>query len=413
MRQAVLQLTSEGSRGPLTAHGDPNCRVRHRCVFELREAPLVCDCQAHAECSSQHLHLRPRRDPHSRSHSEHPAPHGWRCSIAERATVRACGRGARGVSRRLAPNRRATPGAPRAVVAFALSYRNWLSTAGVSLWGEQAMISSLRFLIAVAALAVVAVVAGPRDAVADGEPACAIFPPDNPWNTDVSGFPVHAQSDAFVDAIGRYQFLHPDFGTVWNGAPNGIPYVMVRRRSPRCPSRSTTTTRATPGRIRSRRTRRSRAGRTARRPSRDRDRPRPLQAVRDVRRAPAERRAAWTAGSGAVFDLSRNALRPDGWTSRGRGGAADLPGPRALRRGRRAGRDQPRAAVHVQTTRRAYCTRRRTSPSQTDRRLPPMGLRVRLKAVYDCSAFRAEVRVILPRSRSTGCSSPTTAATGT
>src|SRR5690349_5672896 len=56
---------------------------------------------------------------------------------------------------------------------------------------------------------------------------CAMFPADNPWNTDISQYPLHENSDAFIDSIGRDTNLHPDFGTEWEGAPIGIPYVLV------------------------------------------------------------------------------------------------------------------------------------------------------------------------------------------
>ena len=94
---------------------------------------------------------------------------------------------------------------------------------------------SLRGLIVAAVMAGLGLTAGARDASGAGEPGCSIFPPDNPWNQDVSGLPVHPQSDAFVDSIGRYDHLHPDFGTVWNGAPIGIPYVIVPGSQPMVP----------------------------------------------------------------------------------------------------------------------------------------------------------------------------------
>src|SRR5579875_3780087 len=50
-----------------------------------------------------------------------------------------------------------------------------------------------------------------------------VFPADNPWNQDVSGLPADPASDAMVASCGAAAALHPDFGTVWNGAPNGIP----------------------------------------------------------------------------------------------------------------------------------------------------------------------------------------------
>src|SRR5439155_12390705 len=80
------------------------------------------------------------------------------------------------------------------------------------------MFTGFRLLVACGALATVALVAGPGDRVsAAGESSCAVFPADNPWNTDISAYPVHARSDAFVNSVGRTERLHPDFGTVWNG----------------------------------------------------------------------------------------------------------------------------------------------------------------------------------------------------
>ena len=55
---------------------------------------------------------------------------------------------------------------------------------------------------------------------------------------------------------------------------------------------------------------------------------------------------SWKAGSGAVFDLTSNALRPDGWTSADAAGLPILPGTRPVRRDRRRGRARPRAALH-------------------------------------------------------------------
>ena len=54
-----------------------------------------------------------------------------------------------------------------------------------------------------------------------------VFPADNAWNWDISSYEIHPNSDNFIDSIGRFDNLHPDFGTVWQNAPNGIPYVVV------------------------------------------------------------------------------------------------------------------------------------------------------------------------------------------
>src|SRR5688572_3929155 len=64
---------------------------------------------------------------------------------------------------------------------------------------------------------------------------CTFFPSDNPWNTVVSGYDVHPNRDGFIDSIGRDTTMHPDFGTVWEGAPIGIPWVAVDGDQARVP----------------------------------------------------------------------------------------------------------------------------------------------------------------------------------
>ncbi len=61
-----------------------------------------------------------------------------------------------------------------------------------------------------------------------------LFPDDNPWNTDVSQAPVDPASAALIEACG-VRGLHPDFGAVWQGVPNGIPYVVVDGHQKRVP----------------------------------------------------------------------------------------------------------------------------------------------------------------------------------
>src|SRR5690606_31126257 len=60
------------------------------------------------------------------------------------------------------------------------------------------------------------------------------FPADNPWNTDISSAPVDPSSDALIASCGIRNLL-PDFGTTWNGAPNGIPYIVGDGSQPRVP----------------------------------------------------------------------------------------------------------------------------------------------------------------------------------
>ena len=120
---------------------------------------------------------------------------------------------------------------------------------------------------------------------------------------------------------GGNQKLHADFG---GGGAYGIPYITVPGTQPTRAGRlrRRTATRATPGRTRSRSPHRSRAASDA---PRARGRPRPLQALRAVR-ARAAGTSRWSADSGAVFDLTSNALRPEGWTSADAAGLPIFPG---------------------------------------------------------------------------------------
>ena len=60
-----------------------------------------------------------------------------------------------------------------------------------------------------------------------------LFPADNPWNEKITGAPVAANSSTLVASIGAASPLHPDFGTVYNGALNGIPYNVVSGNQPK------------------------------------------------------------------------------------------------------------------------------------------------------------------------------------
>src|SRR5262249_35913059 len=62
-----------------------------------------------------------------------------------------------------------------------------------------------------------------------------LFPDDNPWNQDISGKPVDPNSDKLIASIGVKKPLHPDFGTVFHGAPRGIPYVVVDGKQEKVP----------------------------------------------------------------------------------------------------------------------------------------------------------------------------------
>src|SRR5690606_10638648 len=111
---------------------------------------------------------------------------------------------------------------------------------------------------------------------------------------------------------------------------------------------------------------------------------------------PEDGGARWRAGSGAIFDLDSNALRPAGWTSADAAGLPIFPGLVRYDEVVELGEIRHALRFTCPTTRRAYLPpARHWASSSTNPALPPMGMRVRLRAGYDISGFPAEVRVIL------------------
>jgi hypothetical protein len=221
------------------------------------------------------------------------------------------------------------------------------------------------------------------------------FPADNPWNQEISGEPVDPNSDALIASIGLDTGLHPDFGTVWQGAPIGIPYVVVSGTQARVPVTFQYDDESDPGPypIPSDAPIEGGSGSSGDRHILvvDRDNWKLYELFSAYRDG-----AGWRAGSGAVFDLNSNELRPAGWTSADAAGLPIFPGlvrydevveQRAIRHALR---------FTVSRSRRAYVhPARHWASSNTDPNLPPMGMRVRLKASFDISGFSANVQVIL------------------
>lgn len=224
------------------------------------------------------------------------------------------------------------------------------------------------------------------------------FPADNAWNRDVSADPVDPNSATLIAACGSAATgLHPDFGTVWNGAPNGIPYVVVSGTQQKVPVTFDYADESDPGPYPVPADAPIEGG-----PNGTGDR-HVLIVDRDSWKLyelydahPLDGGASWHAGSGAVFDLSSNALRPAGWTSADAAGLPIFPG--LVRYDEVVGQKAIRHALRFTcpVTRRAYVSpARHWASSRTDANLPPMGMRVRLKAGFDVSRFTPNVQVIL------------------
>jgi hypothetical protein len=225
-----------------------------------------------------------------------------------------------------------------------------------------------------------------------------VFPADNPWNQDISTLPVDSNSDNLIASIGVNATLHPDFGTVYNGAPNGIPYVVVAGTQPLVTINFTAYgNQSDPGPYPVPTTAPIEGGPTSTGDRHvvviDRDN---WELYEMFSSYPVNGGISWNAASGAVFDLNSNALRPAGWTSADAAGLPIFPG--LVRYDEVVERGEINHALRftVQNTRRAYVyPARHFASSDTSPNRPPMGMRVRLKASFDISTFSPRIQVIL------------------
>jgi hypothetical protein len=223
------------------------------------------------------------------------------------------------------------------------------------------------------------------------------FPDDNLWNTPVDLMPLDANSSALIASIGLTKGLHPDFGANYNGGPFGIPYVVVSGNTPGVrvafdyADESDSGPYPIPPGVPVEGGATSGGDRHVLVVDRDHWKLYELFAA-----YPVPRSRDWTAGSGAIFDLGSNAVRPDGWTSADAAGLPIFPGLVRYDEVVELGVIRHALRFTVQTTRRAYVyPARHYASADTSANLPPMGMRVRLKASFDISGFPPSARVIL------------------
>ncbi|HUP27811.1 MAG TPA: hypothetical protein VM409_05200 [Chloroflexia bacterium] len=229
-----------------------------------------------------------------------------------------------------------------------------------------------------------------------GQP-CPVFPANNIWNRNIAALPTHALSSSYINSIGLNTHVHADFGSgLWEGAPIGIPFVRVARGQPPVSVFFTEYgEESDPG-------------------------PYPVPTNAPIEGGPDStgdrhvlvvddgscvlyemyhaypmQSGDWEAGCGAVFSLTSNALREATFTSADAAGLPIYPG---LVRYEEVASGAIRHALRftASRTQRAYLwPARHFASASTDPNLPPMGLRVRLKAGVNISGYPQEVRVIL------------------
>jgi hypothetical protein len=227
--------------------------------------------------------------------------------------------------------------------------------------------------------------------------SCAVFPKNNPWNQRVDKLPVASNSDTIVRSIGRDEGMHADFGSgLYEGRPIGIPYTTVGRGQKRVHVKFDYADESDKGPYPIPRNAPVEGGRSS-----DGDRhvivvDRSRCKLYELYAAyPVNGGASWKAGSGAIWSLRSNHLRPRTWTSADAAGLPILPG---LARYSEVRRGAIRHALRftVSRTRNTFVyPARHQASSDSSPSLPPMGMRFRLRAGFPVSRYPKQSRVVL------------------
>lgn len=269
-------------------------------------------------------------------------------------------------------------------------------------------------LVLTAALTVVPALAGATEAgvaeTAAGRPvagtSCAVFPADNYWHADISALPRHPRSSQWLSHMSTAGTdLHPDFGPSYGEGPNyGIPVTVVKPGHARVRVRFGyadesdrvryplgSDTRIEGGKH-------STGDRHAIVVDRGACRLYETYATRQTRHT----RAGWKAGSGAVWALDSNDLRPDGWTSADAAGLPILPGLLRWNEVRHGSVDHAIRFTTDVTSRHHLWPARHDAGSRDSRAFPPMGARFRLKAGFSTRGFSAAARTVIAAMKTYG-----------
>ena len=220
---------------------------------------------------------------------------------------------------------------------------------------------------------------------------CAIFPADNPWNQRIDGAPVHPSWSVYRSKMNVTKHLHPDWGD-WSTNHYGIPWQTVPSTQPGVAMAFQYAPESDPGPY-----------------------PFPTTAKVEGDGGDGDRHVIvleagsctlfetfastyvapdWHCGSGAKFALGSNTLRPDGWTSSDAAGLPILPGLVKVAEVQ-AGAVKHAVRFTMNATQEAYVHPATHAAGTRDATLPPMGLRLRLKASFDVSGFGGASKVIL------------------
>jgi hypothetical protein len=256
----------------------------------------------------------------------------------------------------------------------------------------------MRFAVAaLASLSLFAVTPATTAHRVPGAKGCPIFPKSNAFNQRVDRLPVAANSDTLIASIGLGEPVHPDFGSGrYEGSRIGIPFRVVGRSQTRVPVSFENADESDRGPYPIPRDVPVEGGR-------DSDGDRHVLIIDRSRcrlyelfaAYPQDGGARWRAGSGAIFDLRSNRQRPRGWTSADAAGLPIFPGLARADEVRRGSINHALRFTAERTRRQFIPPARHFASDSDDPSLPPMGLRVRLKASFDLRGYPRQARIVL------------------
>jgi hypothetical protein len=225
--------------------------------------------------------------------------------------------------------------------------------------------------------------------------SCRAFPSDSWWHADVSGLPVHARSQEWLSHMSTDVDLHPDFGPSYGAGPDyGIPVTVVAHSHRRVRVRFDYASESDRVRYPLGRDTRIEGGRGSEGDKHaivvDQGSCRLFETWNTRLRG-----GRWVAGSGAVWSLRSNALRPQGWTSADAAGLPILPGLLRWNEVRSGEVDHAIRFSTDVTSRHHLWPARHDAGSVSDRSYPPMGARFRLSASFPISSYRKDTQVVL------------------
>ena len=250
-------------------------------------------------------------------------------------------------------------------------------------------------LIAALLAALAVPVATTATAAPVGGSTCRVFPADNYWHADIRDLPVHPRSDQWLAPMHTEVNLHPDFGPSFGDGPNyGIPVTVVGHAHPKVKVRFTYADESDRVRYPLGSDTRIEGGRKS---TGDRHALIVDKGVCKLYETYATRHTShgWRAGSGAVWSLKSNALRPDGWTSADAAGLPILPGLLRWNEVKARHVDHAIRFTTDVTSRWHLWPARHDAGSQDSHRYPPMGARFRLRSSYDASNLGAKARAVV------------------